>query len=229
MKKVLIVLICLCFCGRVNSNPECREIRVALIGDSIMSDDFFGEIFKDLAIDEPEGLRFEVQNLSEKGADMEDIYRQFLTSLVFFKPTHVVIYGGINDCMRDKGTKAKAGYITRIMDWIVQLCKSLKIVPIIVKHHPWKGYDNFKAERKFECSIIVNKWIDGEFFYGSEIRIVNTAFLSACGWDEKCNMVNPKCPCQYYLDGVCDAGDGLHLNSAGKGILAKVIFDEVSW
>lgn len=187
---------------------EYGEYRIACVGDSITTGNY-PKVLERLLGDNYEVKVFAHKGRSVSGLAIEELY----DALTRWNPTHVVFYGGINDCL-DKGPSdvfsdsENSGWIMLQFDQVIQRIQDKNVEAIIVKHHPWSGY----RKKGYGCSVRVNEWLDYERFKYEGATVVETLSLGdSFGQLKK----------EY------DAGDGLHLNYEGEKLLAQLIAGEI--
>jgi hypothetical protein len=222
----LIIGILLFFCIEVGAQqPVCKEIRVALVGDSLMSGAWFaGSLYNfflvndwyewDWDADFETGANVYIDAFTRSGHEVSSLSGELSDALGRFKSTHVVLYGGINNCVRYGNSPEKnAKNVVTGLVWFIQHVRNHGAEVIVVKHHPWKGSWRNKKNKGWECSLLVNDWIDGEALMVDGAQIVDTSSL---GFGE-------------LLAEQYDAGDGLHLNRLGQTALAQIIQKQIGW
>jgi len=222
---------------------QCRERRVALVGDSLLKGKWFTGYFHDLHIQyewyewDPDYLSdadIIVHNFSEVGAQSSEIRETLRAALRTFHPTHVVIYSGVNDCASPwYPPYINAMAVTDEIDRMVRMVRRGGAYPIVVQHYPWKGSRYDRKGKGWECSAIVNEWIEGEDFAPDGADRVNTIGLGSCdgmrGAERECACDDVECEDKFALDPDFDSGDGLHPNRIGQAVLADIIQSQVFW
>jgi hypothetical protein len=237
--------------------PTCEERRVAIVGDSIMMHkDFagylhdrwvqFGDWYEwDDRFDGDAWPDIQVQGFFRKGGGVSLINELMWDALSpgGFRPTHVVISGGINDCaMVGHSPEKNAEYVIQALDAMVHHVLDSGAKPVLMQHTPWKGSKYDKKGRGWECSQIVNQWIWGEQLMaeGSRAQVIWTGSLGSC---QHSTSSGGECACEYtfpgetqdwcgdvhVLDPYIDAGDGLHLKWMGQCELAANIHSYLEW
>lgn len=189
--RVFVVLFTVsCFC----LSQERHHVRLAVVGDSITDSGYPGELKKLL------GRDVDMMVLARKGSRLEEHYDTVASILGgVFRPTHFVLYGGLNDCMLKN-----SAYVVDMIVRIIDVARLQKMQIVVVKHHPWGAY----SVSGNKCSEAVNEWIDR-----LSIQAVDTSGLGFGG----------------RLLEKYDAGDGLHLNYDGQKELARMIFKQTEW
>lgn len=119
---------------------------------------------------------------------------------------YLVWYAGINDCMSGRNGRN----LSKWAESIVDLGRDRKFKVLIVKHHPWSGYESCD-ERCRRCSRLYNREVDRIVGESNFAFSVDTSLLGNNGFLKK----------KY------DSGDGLHLSNRGKIVLGKLVADTI--
>jgi len=230
--------------------PVCRERRVALVGDSIMLGQWFADYLHDQFVQfnwyewddqfsEEDALtpgeylpQMYVQNFSRKGAGVSGLNEEMWEALRGgFRPTHVVLYGGINDCAATKwhSSEDNAQYVIQALESMVEHVRQAGVEPILVQHHPWHRSKYDRKGQGWACSQIVNEWIEDEELRPDGVQFVRTLGMGSCDGYLECKCDDERCESRYEMDEDLTAGDGLHPNRLGQGVLAQMIQDQVDW
>ena len=219
--------------------PMCQDLRVAVIGDSLVSGKWFTEYFWDKFIRYADynfdldyyELAPDVRNFARESVGVSGLFEQMWDALREFNPTHVVMYGGVNDCMKPGHTPEKnAEYVIQLLEAMIYHVQEAGVHPVIVEHHPWQHSRVDPEGKGYECSTLVNEWIEGERLMPDGAWPVSTRALGSCDHAyETCACDDDTCVERWQLDSRCDAGDGLHLSRIGQSILAEIIWGQVDW
>jgi lysophospholipase L1-like esterase len=174
------------------------SIRLGFVGDSITSGQY-PRLLRNL-----HGKDAGIRVFARKNAKVDTIWR-YMRELKSssYRPTHVFIYGGINDCV--SGHPDAVTRVLKRMDDLSNVALDIGAIPVIIKHHGWRGH---VMGKHFGCSEEVNKWLS--LF---PVSVVDVSSMSVNG----------------FLKAEYDGGDGLHLNYAGERKLAHLIYNQVHW
>jgi lysophospholipase L1-like esterase len=188
---VLQIFLGICSSPGIFDYLDEENVKIACVGDSITS----GSYPKELArLIEGKG---QVKVFAAEGIDLKAIQRLSEKSLQW-DPDYIVLYGGINDCMRDAGDK-----VFLKIHSIVNYLEKAGVKVIVVNHHPWKSY-NLSG---WNCSKVVNEWLRND----NSKNVVDTSEMGVDG----------------VLKREFDAGDGLHLDKKGNEKLAELVFSKL--
>ena len=127
---------------------------------------------------------------------------QHLNSVLDQSPTHVVVLAGVNDLASGRSVET----VKSNLSWIYEMIIAAGAIPVAVQLTPWATHT--KGRTLIAETLSVNAWIQSR----SGIRWVNTSSLG----DGETRLKS-----EY------NAGDGLHLTSAGKQLLAELIEKKV--
>lgn len=235
MRAMIVTMILIVATMTATASEESRIYRIACIGDSITMGRYPAELEKLF------GGAAEVRAYGREGANVaiafEYVHRAFYYDK--FKPTHVIWYAGINDCVLHKSSIARIEHVLHVTDCVVNRAVRGGIKPIVVQHHPWDASKYDRTPIGPSCSRSVNKELWFEEVMSEGAQLVDTSSLGyeqreACcdyyGW-EGCLPVEGGYPCHRggQLMEAYDAGDGLHLNLRGEKELARLIYEQVEW
>lgn len=172
--------------------------RIACVGDSL-TDSPYPTFLQEMC-----GDRCVVKSWAKKGAKVGSISRFVSRALKEFRPTHVVILAGINDCASSQRPDPY-----RIFDGIAAIVSRVLdtgATPVVVALHTAGGH-GIEAH----CSAMVNIQLCD--FPENVIRV---------GWTSRgLTDQNGQLWHRY------DSGDGVHLNASGYRELARLVFEEV--
>ncbi len=205
--SLLIVLFVAVFIGDVFACENPQPVRLACVGDSITTGWYPG-LLRDMIVGTGRDVDLRVHARKGRRISSAMIEMYGVLNNPNWKPTHVVFYAGINDCLQAGGSNVKKHelVIEKTQNAIEDIEKS-GAVTIIVKHHSWS-----EDKKSMECSAAVNKWLDG----------VEDPLMGPVVVDTHMLGIEKLLP-EY------DAGDGTHLNYAGHRVLARAIFNRVAW
>lgn len=125
--------------------------RVAFVGDSITTGQYPIVVYDLLRQRcEMQGGRLTFTRLARKGASTKAIQRYFgdvLSRDEGLKPSYIVLYGGLNDCLRGQGHPEKR--VIRRLREMIDAAYDEKVELVVLKLHV-----------ESECSAKVNSWLD---------------------------------------------------------------------
>lgn len=161
--------------------------RIAVVGDSITANGY-GEI---LAAMLPDGTIY--RPFAKIGASVREIETHLLPSALEWKPTDVVVLGGVNDVASGRAPK-----VAPVLRRIYEKVRASGARPVGVTILPWGSYRTSTPERERETQKV-----NREIWSTPGVCIVDTTTMG--------------------VDGKLRPGyttDGLHLNLKGSGALS---------
>jgi lysophospholipase L1-like esterase len=168
-------------------------LRVAFVGDSITASSY-PEIAAKM-------LDTKLYRYAVKGADTKRISK-LLDRALKTKPTHVVIFAGINDCAKSPRGEHVAEIHDRIMKLASRVLDAGAIPVIVIPYGLWG-----KSLRLGMCAEILEFMLKDDAT--TNMVLVETSMF-LCDQDGR-------------LEPYYDAGDGLHLNYRGQKRLADLV------
>lgn len=207
------------------------EYRVAIIGNSVTGGRWFEGYFKESLVNYlGGGSRVTVKNFSHDGLTISDIRETSDWVIDNFKPTHLVIFGGIDDCVRyDREPIYNAVIVANGIDGIIIGARFDGVHVVVVDHYPWRDSIYNKRGRGWYCSLVVNDFLHGSVSDLKGVSVVDSSSVGWCKYDPECKCENGLCNLDGNILPKLYHGDGLHLTESGKFFLSAAIVRQVGW
>lgn len=212
--------------GRAEEQAPAHERQayaVAAVGDSLTDPRSQGGKYLSYLRSVCPESRFD--NYGRGGENVEQMRRRFAREVLGeTRPgsgprpayTHVIVFGGVNDILADRGRGRTPERIKQDIGAMYEMARRAGIRVIGITVSPWEGYTKYYNERRAAATHEVNQWILAQHSEGRIAHALDAYTLLACAPGKLCGA--------FEMPWI---RDGLHFNAQAHEKLGKVLYETV--
>ena len=158
---------------RVPDDAKKQRYQVAAIGDSLTDARSHGGKYLAYLRERCPESRFD--NYGKGGENVQQMRRRFMRDVLgdprdrrHKKPsyTHVIVFGGVNDLLRDQVAGRSTDKILRDLDGMYEMARSAGVNVVGITLSPWGGLKGYYNPRRAKATRDVNEWLLAQWHEG---------------------------------------------------------------